>query len=281
MWSKIIIGTAAVLIGSAILFYMNHTDLVSEEFPQARNMMENVETLSKDIARTQYEKKYAEMRKVFFASELERYTQKESDLTDELNAVTAETEKANQETAKLEAELNEKRAELNKAMQELESLVEIQEDSNSDPNDTDARMKAILNGVKALYQHNQTTAQENAQTQAQIDALIVQSAELNREIDIEKKRAADRSARLAPPALVASVINTQPNWNYVIIDAGTQQDVSIGSRLGVMRGDKKIAELNVTTVEANRAGADIILSTLMAGESVHIGDRIISIRPAK
>lgn len=279
MWSKIIIGTAVVLIGSGILFYMNHTDLVSEEFPQARNMMENVETLSKDIARTQYEKKYAEMRKVFFASELERYTQKESDLTEELNSVVAETEKANQETAKLEAELNEKRTELSNAMKELESLVEIED--TSDPNDTDARMKAILNGVKALYQHNQNTTQENAQTQAQIDALIAQSAELNREIDIEKKRAADRSARLAPPTLVASVINTQPNWNYVIIDAGTRQDVSIGSRLGVMRGDTKIAELNVTTVEANRAGADIILDTLMAGESVHIGDRVISIRPAK
>lgn len=279
MWSKIIIGTAVVLIGSGILFYMNHTDLVSEEFPQARNMMENVETLSKDIARTQYEKKYAEMRKVFFASELERYTQKESDLTEELNSVIAETEKANQETAKLEAELNEKRTELSNAMNELESLVEIED--TSDPNDTDARMKAILNGVKALYQHNQNTTQENAQTQAQIDALIAQSAELNGEIDIEKKRAADRSARLAPPTLIASVINTQPNWNYVIIDAGTQQDVSIGSRLGVMRGDTKIAELNVTTVEANRAGADIILDTLMVGESVHIGDRVISIRPAK
>lgn len=279
MWSKIIIGTAVVLIGSGILFYMNHTDLVSEEFPQARNMMENVETLSKDIARTQYEKKYAEMRKVFFASELERYTQKESDLTEELNSVIAETEKANQETAKLEAELNEKRTELSNAMKELESLVEIED--TSDPNDTDARMKAILNGVKALYQHNQNTTQENAQTQAQIDALIAQSAELNGEIDIEKKRAADRSARLAPPTLIASVINTQPNWNYVIIDAGTQQDVSIGSRLGVMRGDTKIAELNVTTVEANRAGADIILDTLMVGESVHIGDRVISIRPAK
>lgn len=279
MWSKIIIGTAVVLIGSGILFYMNHTDLVSEEFPQARNMMENVETLSKDIARTQYEKKYAEMRKVFFASELERYTQKESDLTEELNSVIAETEKANQETAKLEAELNEKRTELSNAMKELESLVEIED--TSDPNDTDTRMKAILNGVKALYQHNQNTTQENAQTQAQIDALIAQSAELNGEIDIEKKRAADRSARLAPPTLIASVINTQPNWNYVIIDAGTQQDVSIGSRLGVMRGDTKIAELNVTTVEANRAGADIILDTLMVGESVHIGDRVISIRPAK
>ncbi|MCD7797926.1 MAG: hypothetical protein LUG84_00760 [Akkermansiaceae bacterium] len=273
MWSKIIIGTVAVLLFGTFLFYKNNEALVASEFPHAKSLMGKIESVSKDIARDEYTQKYAEMRKRFFDQKLAEFTADDERLKEELATARDEIAKVTKEAQELEETLQSQQAELSAAMKELMSI------SGMDENE-DADMTAILGRIGEIYQSTLLTEQENAQTQAQIDVLLAHSADLNQEIDFEKKRASGRNARQAPATLNASVINTLPNWNYVIINVGTEDDVCVGSRLAVMRGNTKIAELNVTSVEGNRSSADIILSTLVAGESVHIGDRVVSVQAA-
>lgn len=274
MWSKIIIGAAALFLFGAFLFYKNNEALVGIEFPQAKNLMEKVETLSKDVTRDQYTETYAQMRKKYFEDELAKYTAKNDELTQSLTEAKEKITKAEQEAQAIEETLKTQQKELSESMKSIVTAAGMEDE-------VDADLNTVLGRIGSIYQANLHQQQENATVKAQCDALVARSQGLNKSIDSQKKLASDRNARLAPADLSARVINTASKWNYVIIDAGSNKDVCIGSRLAVMRGDEKITELNVTTVEGTRAGADIVLDTLAPGESVHVGDRVISIRNGK
>ena len=45
-----------------------------------------------------------------------------------------------------------------------------------------------------------------------------------------------------------------------------------------MRNGEQVAELNVTTVERNRASAKVIYNTLRTGDRVKVGDSVIAVR---
>ncbi len=274
MWSKIIIGAAALFLFGAFLFYKNHQALVTIEFPQAKSLMEKTETLSKDITRDQYTETYAQMRKKYFEDELAKYTADNEKLTEELAVAKEKITKAEQDAQAIEETLATQQKELSESMKSIVTAAGMEDE-------VDADLNTVLGRIGEIYQANLRQQQENATVKAQCDALVTRSQGLNKSIDEQKKLASDRNARLAPADLEARVVNAASKWNYVIIDAGSNKDVCIGSRLAVMRGDDKITELNVTTVEGNRSGADIILDTLMPGESVHVGDRVISIRNGK
>ena len=64
----------------------------------------------------------------------------------------------------------------------------------------------------------------------------------------------------------------------MILDAGIDHGIVIGSRLAAMRNGEQVAELNVTTVERNRASAKVIYNTLRTGDRVKVGDSVIAVR---
>lgn len=274
MWSKIIIGAAALFLFGAFLFYKNHQALVSIEFPQAKNLMEKTETLSKDIARDQYTETYAQMRKKYFEDQLAKYTADNEKMAGELAASKEKITKAEQDALAIEETLKNQQKDLSESMKSIVTAAGME-------GEVDADLNTVLGRIGEIYQANLQQQQSNATVKAQVDALVSRSQGLNKSIDSQKKLASDRNARLAPADLDARIVNAASKWNYVIIDAGSNKDVCIGSRLAVMRDGEKITELNVTTVEGNRAGADIVLDTLVPGESVHVGDCVISVRNAQ
>jgi hypothetical protein len=120
--------------------------------------------------------------------------------------------------------------------------------------------------------------QENAQADAAIAAYGAESERLQGLIAAAKKLAQDRQARISPPELNCRVLTADRQWDYILLDAGIDKGIVIGSRLAVMRGDKKICELNVSLVESNRASCDVVYSTMVTGERVEVGDKVVSVR---
>ena len=97
--------------------------------------------------------------------------------------------------------------------------------------------------------------------------------------EMARKLGQDRQARLSPPELKCSVTYVDPSYAFLMLNAGIDNGgVVIGSRLAVMRGDKKICELNVTNVQSRQSIAYVVKGTMLAGESVKVGDRVVSVR---
>ena len=130
---------------------------------------------------------------------------------------------------------------------------------------------------------------ENIELQSKIDAendqiatLGAESDRLNGLIDAARKLGQDRQARISPPELKCSVTYVDPGYAFITLNAGIDNGgVVIGSRLAVMRGDKKICELNVTNVQARESIAYVVKKSMLAGEAVKVGDRVVSVRNDK
>ena len=74
------------------------------------------------------------------------------------------------------------------------------------------------------------------------------------------------------------MVMTDPTWDYVILDAGIDKGIVIGSRLAVMRGSQKVCELSVTLVENNKSSCDVVYSTMRPGDKVRPGDTVVAVR---
>lgn len=75
--------------------------------------------------------------------------------------------------------------------------------------------------------------------------------------------------------LTGRVVNVNPGWNFVVIDKGDRQGVTVNAPLFVMRGGQMVARLKVTSVEPRTAIADIVPGTLARNNSVQPGDSFV------
>ena len=72
----------------------------------------------------------------------------------------------------------------------------------------------------------------------------------------------------------ARVVQSDPTFGFVTINAGNTSGVATGATLDVKRGGDVIAQLKVTNVEQRYAVADIVEGTLAAGTQVQQGDTV-------
>ncbi len=77
------------------------------------------------------------------------------------------------------------------------------------------------------------------------------------------------------PTLKTRVRSISRALGFVTLAGGDNSGVVNGSKLSVMRGNDKVADLTVTAVSANSATADIIATSIKEGESVIVGDKVV------
>lgn len=82
------------------------------------------------------------------------------------------------------------------------------------------------------------------------------------------------------PTMKTTIRSIDRRLGIVTLAAGIRSGVIGGSKVAVMRGGEKIAELNVKAVSANLATADVIQSTLQEGVNVGPGDIVIPVESA-
>jgi hypothetical protein len=75
--------------------------------------------------------------------------------------------------------------------------------------------------------------------------------------------------------LTGNVLHVNQGWNFVVIDVGDRQGVTVNSPLLVMRGGQRVATLKVTSVEPRQSIADVVPGSMARGTMVQVGDRVV------
>jgi hypothetical protein len=75
--------------------------------------------------------------------------------------------------------------------------------------------------------------------------------------------------------LTGRILHVSPGWNFVVIDVGDKQGVTVNSPLLVMRGNTRVATLKITSVEPRQAIADVVPGSMARGAAVQVGDRVV------
>ncbi len=276
MWNKILLATAIILfLVSAYVFQQAFTSMVKSDGEAAlvQTRMQSASSKSKEVATDETHDAYAVLRKDYFDKEKKRLDQETEDLTAESNDLTVQIETV--ETAYTETQEESKRVK-----QMLDDMVkQVLEATGT--TDSGEGLDGVSAAIIKLGEMVSEVKGNIAREEALIDANNKEHAYRTDIITKERKLNADRNARISEARLDTQIIVSDPNWGYVILDAGVSDGVVIGSRLAVMLGDKKIAELNVTIVEDNRSSADIVHDTLLLGETVQVGDKVVAVRNSK
>ena len=280
MWKYIIIGAGVLFLGASFFFYKANSAMTAPEGELAtvQSRFEQAVKKSRDVELDLAIKKYAELRTDFFRLQKQRYEEHKAEL-DELDAaVVAEVTKNRGDLESAKAELNRLREEFKNFTQQVTTAVEGEDSAGSFAESDVEAAEQMGAKIAELVSNNNTLEATLSAEKAAVAALGAESERTIAATIAAKKLNSDRMARISPAELEAAVVTADPNWDYVIINAGINKGVVIGSRLAVMRGDRKVCELNVTTVESDRSSAEVVYSTIRPGDSVKPGDRIISVR---
>ncbi len=269
MWKKIIIGSVVLFGASSYLYFSNNDALSSSDGEVAflQQQFRNAADKSKEYHIDRYVKAYAEMRTAEFNRLREQFSEEKTRLDADSVAMREEIAKTQALYEAVENELATIRAELSKLLNDAAEAVEME-------GGEDVELREVAEKVTEFIQANTELEREIAQEDARIAALGAESERLLKLIADGKKLNQDRQARISPADLSCSVLTCDPQWDYVILDAGVDKGIVIGSRLTVTRGDEKVCELNVTLVESNRSSCDVVYSTLKPGDRVRPGDKV-------
>ena len=90
-----------------------------------------------------------------------------------------------------------------------------------------------------------------------------------------RRAAGERNRGISQNALEGTVIATNQDYGFAVINIGERSGLTGGSRLIVRRGNQRIGTLNVSSVSANKTIADIEADSLTPGLAVSPGDRVI------
>ncbi len=200
-----------------------------------------------------------------------------ADLAAELKA----TKDLEEENAKLAEDLQKKQSEKTR----LESTIKDKERQILDiRSEVDANKNILkdLGDVETLVPKIKRIKSEIAQLEDDIEKEEANLASLKQvkkftqvKID-EKVGEAERIAQGKSQTKLATSIKTvYSSWGFVTLNGGDIQGVVPDSTLDVVRGGEVVAKLKVTTVEPNRAAADIVRDSMNDEYSLRSGDRVV------
>ncbi|MEG1258497.1 MAG: hypothetical protein RSD12_05645 [Akkermansia sp.] len=255
MWSKITIAAVILMLAAGVFAYQNMGALKQETAVRDQAQTE-LDTTNSYVSST--EQKLAEA------------TQKKNTYKADSDALSQELLALQESNTKLDADIAPKVEELTTVTNQLADLNKKFEGKN---------LSDIAGEIESLKKENAGMTEDLANKKSRQESLTVRSEQLVKGAADLNKLAADQRARISPPTLNTSVRNVYDTWGFLVLNGGANAGIVLGSRLAVMRGDTKVAELNVSNVEPNKAAADVIPLTLVEGERIIPGDRVVAVRP--
>ena len=273
MWKYIIIAAVVLFLGACFLFYKTNDALTGPEGEVAavQSQFDMARKKVVDIEKDKAIKRYAELRMAYFKQQSDKYNEERA-------AIEAEDAPFDQEIAKANADLETAAADFKKYNEELKAFQRKAAEAAGAEDAADDDLQVIGESIAALVESNNALEAQAAAEEKMTKELEAETVRTQAMIESAKKLAADRMARLSPVELKCSVVVTDPTWDYVILDAGIDKGIVIGSRLAVMRGGQKVCELSVTLVENNKSSCDVVYSTMRPGDKVRLGDTVVSAR---
>jgi prefoldin subunit 5 len=126
-------------------------------------------------------------------------------------------------------------------------------------------LRSDIAALEAEIEEGNTTLSNLKQTKADTEASIAKNEE----------RVEFETTGKSQPFLSTTIKTVYASWGFVTLNGGDIQGVVPGSTLSVMRGDDVVAKLKVTTVEPNRAAADIMVESMAADVILMGGDKVV------
>jgi archaellum component FlaG (FlaF/FlaG flagellin family) len=200
---------------------------------------------------------------------------------------TNELGKANEGLATAGKEIEAKTAEVAKVAREAKAVKEELEASvdtvkKRDDKVADLEIEIKEAGIKMAAEEAAKTA-----LQAQLTDAQKELAESKLAYEEMKKRADERlvgapkstKSDSAPPAsLTGTVRAVNEGLNFLVLNVGDRQGVSVHTSMLVVRGGQRVATLKVTSIEPRESIAEIVPGTLARGQQVQVGDRVVLLR---
>ena len=189
----------------------------------------------------------------------------------ELAQHSADLEQANNDITKLNSEigsLNTKMKPIDEEIAEAKQAVETMKAQF--PNVTLENVAATL---KQFESDLDDAKQELAAKLAEIDIVSKKVAANQTRIEKATQVQADRLASITRNALVGSVTAVNEGFGFVVVNIGKDQGVENNAELIVKRGEKRIATLNIVSIQPGLTVANINQKNISG--SVEQGDSVI------
>lgn len=247
-----------VMVGAAVLGYQNKNTL-AEKTSALEKLKTEVVALNNKLNEAEQKKTDTET--------------KETQAKDTRNQAAAAVEDVKRKLLVVERDLETANAEMKKA--EIEQKEIDLTIKNAFP---DGQIKSVddlqatLTTLKEkLTEHQSKKTELNSKLEEAIKVKQVQVTKVRE----EEKKQYERAQRLALNSLVATVIASNKEWGFVMVNAGRAHGVSPDASLLVKRGNSHIARLRIVSVEDNVTVGDVVRESLAKGIDVQPGDKVI------
>ena len=220
------------------------------------------------IYRENEEKKYAdEVENFNHATEVWQATITEKEtLIEENNVLTGELKTLEEQVESLNAEVTQKESDKNRLQQEIDEAnsIMIKVGGAGDLVDKVIGLRTDVADLKQAIEDGNSQLSNLKQVKTDTEAVIA----------VNEKRVENETTGRSQPSLNTSIKTVYSSWGFVTLNGGDVDGVVPGSTLEVVRSGEAIAKLKVTTVEVNRAAADIIRESVGPDVFLRAGDKV-------
>ncbi|MFM7181997.1 MAG: hypothetical protein ACKO2G_11115 [Verrucomicrobiales bacterium] len=216
-------------------------------------------------------------RKNFLAERLGVLETKEGELAG-LRKDVAGLEKENKELAEEilkatseKADMQEEVRKKNRSIEDNKETIKKYEEALSSAGNPDDLKRQVSENIERLKQAETDLANEKAN----LEAALQRKANLEASLAaIRRKETMQQSGQMEAD-FRTTVREVFTRWGFVTINGGASSGVNAKTKLHVMRGADKIADLQVTTVEPGVSVCAVVPGTLGADMAIAPGDKIV------
>jgi myosin heavy subunit len=170
---------------------------------------------------------------------------------------------AESDTKRVQEELDGKVAKKTKLETDLDGLPkDVKPETIAEDINRMKKEKADLEG-QAIIKAEEVTAEE------------AKIADAQRKLDDVVRKIEDRRKMFERNSLQARVVAVNPDWGFVVIDAGKSSGIEQDTKLLITRDRQTVGKVSVISVEGNRTVAGIVPDAIYGGSKIAPGDRVI------
>lgn len=132
--------------------------------------------------------------------------------------------------------------------------------------------------VADINRMKQEQAELEAQGLAKDDEIKKEEAKIadaQKKLDDITRKIEERQKMFERNSLQARVLAVNPDWGFVVIDAGKSSGIEQDTKLLVTRNRQTVGKISILNVEGGRSVASIVPDAIYGGSTIAPGDRVI------
>lgn len=208
--------------------------------------------------------------------------------------VSADREAADQEVAQWQRTRGEKRATLSGETDKHTTLAAKAEEVNTAFAAKEGQIKKIQDELaqfdfkdpqevidrdNAAKEKNKELLASLEEVNVVVDAAAKKVGAQEEQLGVLQDRQRDYRAKLANNGSEYRIVAVDPEWGFVVVNAGEDSKINAQSVFLVSRGGKGVAKLKVSSLEKRQTVADVVDGSLAEGNRLEVGDKVILLNP--